>query len=84
VERKGRYFRALETSLEYALNKTTAPRFHHRCERARFKDWHYHGLPLVFAEGAGRFLGAGPQNYTAHLIGILFQHTPGKQDKAAR
>jgi MtrB/PioB family decaheme-associated outer membrane protein len=69
---------AFETSLKFALSKTTALRVYHRYERASFRDWHYDGLPLVFADGAGVFLGAGPQNYTAHLFGVFFQYTPGK------
>jgi MtrB/PioB family decaheme-associated outer membrane protein len=74
----------LETSLKFALSRTTALRFYHRYERASFKDWHYDELPLVFANGEGIFLGAGPQNYTAHFFGVFFQYTPGKPDRVAR
>ncbi len=74
----------LETSLKFALNKNTALRLYHRYEHAKFKDWHYDGLPLVFANGAGVFLGAGPQNYSVNVFGLFFQYTPGKQDQTAR
>ena len=72
---------ALETSLRFALNRSTALRLFHRYERATFKDWHYDGLPLVLANGDAVFLGAGPQSYRAHVIGLFFQYTPGKQSK---
>ena len=75
---------ALETSLKLALNKNTALRLYHRYERATFKDWHYDGLPLLFANGAAVFLGAGPQSYRAHVIGLFFQYTPGRPERTAR
>ena len=73
----------LETSLKFALNKNTALRLYHRYERARFQDWHYDGLPLVFANGAGVFLGAGPQNYSVNVFGLFFQYTPGKREQTS-
>jgi hypothetical protein len=69
----------LETSLKFAVNKNTALRLYYRYEGARFNDWHYDGLPLVFGNGAGAFLGAGPQNYNVHVFGLFFQYTPGRQ-----
>lgn len=75
---------SLVTSLKFAISKNTALRLYHRYESARFNDWHYDGLPLVFANGAGVFLGAGPQNYNVHLIGLFFQYTPGKQETASQ
>lgn len=74
----------LETSLKFAVNKNTALRVYHRYERARFKDWHYDGLPLVFGNGAGVFLGAGPQNYSVNVFGLFFQYTPGRQEKTSQ
>jgi len=71
---------ALETSLRFAINRNAALRLYHRYERARFEDWHYDGLSLVLGSEAV-FLGAGPQNYSAHLIGVFFQYTPGKRSK---
>ncbi|MBI4208031.1 MAG: MtrB/PioB family decaheme-associated outer membrane protein [Betaproteobacteria bacterium] len=75
---------ALETSLKLALNKNTVLRLYHRYERATFKDWHYDGLPLVLADGAAVFLGAGPQSYRAHVIGVFFQYTPGRPERTGR
>lgn len=74
----------LETSLKFAINKNTALRLYHRFESARFNDWHYDGLPLVFGNGAGVFLGAGPQNYNVHVFGLFLQYTPGKQEKTSQ
>jgi hypothetical protein len=71
----------LVTSLKFAISKNTALRLYHRYESARFNDWHYDGLPLVFGNGAGVFLGAGPQNYSVHVFGLFFQYTPGRQEK---
>ena len=71
----------LETSLKFAVNKNTALRFYHRYERVSIDDWHYDGLPLVLANGAGVFLGAGPQQYGVHILGVFFQYAPGKQEK---
>ena len=74
----------LLTSLKFALNKNTALRMYYRYDSARFEDWHYDGVPLVFANGAGVFLGAGPQNYNVHLFGLFFQYTLGKQEKTSQ
>jgi len=74
----------LETSLKFALNKDAALRLYHRYERATFKDWHYDGLPLVFGDGAGVFLGAGPQNYRVNVFGVFFQYTPGRRERASQ
>ena len=74
----------LETSLKFALNKNSALRLYHRYESASFNDWHYDGLPLVFGNGAGVFLGAGPQNYRVHVFGLFFQYTPGRQEKTSQ
>lgn len=69
---------SLETSLRFRLGRDAALRLFHRYERARFDDWHYDGLPLVLGSEAV-FLGAGPQSYSAHLIGIFYQYIPGKR-----
>jgi MtrB/PioB family decaheme-associated outer membrane protein len=70
----------LETSLKIRLGKDTALRLYHRYERAKFKDWHYDGLPLVLGNGEGVFLGAGPRDYAGNLFGVFFQYTPGRKD----
>ena len=74
----------LETSLKIRIDKNTALRLYHRFERARFKDRHYDGLPPVFENGAGVFLGAGPQNHTVNVFGVFFQYTPGRQEKTSQ
>jgi MtrB/PioB family decaheme-associated outer membrane protein len=70
----------LDASLRFALDKNSALRVVYTYERARFEDWHYDGLPLVLGSEAV-FLGAGPRNYTASLIGLLYQYSPGGQEK---
>ena len=72
---------ALETSLKLRIDRQTALRLYYRYERTRIEDWHYDDLPLVFAGGAGVFLGAGPPSYSANVFGVFFQYTPGKPDK---
>jgi MtrB/PioB family decaheme-associated outer membrane protein len=71
----------LETSLRYALDRRTALRLYYRYERARFEDWHYDGLPLVFGGGQAVFLGAGPQSYSVNLFGVFYQYTPGRRER---
>ena len=71
----------LETSLKITLGKDTALRLYHRYERAKFKDWHYEGLPLVLGNGEAVFLGAGPRDYAGNLFGVFFQYTPGRREK---
>ena len=71
----------LETSLKIRVGKDTALRFYHRYERAKFKDWHYDGLPLVLGNGEAVFLGAGPQDYAGNVFGVFFQYTPGRREK---
>jgi MtrB/PioB family decaheme-associated outer membrane protein len=75
---------ALATSLRIRIDKHTALRLYHRYERTKNEDWHYDGLPLVFANGAGVFLGAGPQSYSAHLFGIFLQYTPGQPENTGQ
>ena len=67
----------LESSLRITIDRNVSLRLYHRYERARFSDWHYDALPLVFANGAGVFLGAGAPNYSSHLFGIFIQYAPG-------
>jgi MtrB/PioB family decaheme-associated outer membrane protein len=74
----------LETSLKFRLDRDTALRLYHRYQRARFSDWHYDGLPLLFGNGEALFLGAGPQDYSAHVIGVFFQYVPGRREAPAR
>jgi MtrB/PioB family decaheme-associated outer membrane protein len=75
---------SLETSLKLVIDRSTALRLFHRYERTRIEDWHYDGLPLVFAGGAGVFLGAGPRSYSGNLLGVFFQYAPGKRDQSDR
>jgi MtrB/PioB family decaheme-associated outer membrane protein len=72
---------SLETSLRITINKNMALRLYHRYERTRIEDWHYDGLPLVFSNGAGVFLGAGPRNYSGNLFGVFYQYTPAAREK---
>jgi MtrB/PioB family decaheme-associated outer membrane protein len=64
-----------DASLRFALDKNSALRLIYTYERATYTDWHYDGLPLVLGSEAV-FLGAGPRNYTASLIGLLYQYSP--------
>jgi hypothetical protein len=70
---------ALETSLRFTTGRSTALRLFHRYERTRIEDWHYDGLPLVLAGGAGIFLDSGPRGYSGHVVGVFFQYAPGKR-----
>ena len=72
----------LETSLKFVINKDTALRLYHRYERVGTSDWHYEGLPLLFGNGAGVFLGATPLQYSVQIFGLFIQYAPGKQQKA--
>ena len=58
-----------------------ALRLYHRYENGRIDDWHYDGLPLVV--GNEVYLGAGPQDYHAHVFGVLFQYALGKPPQPA-
>ena len=71
----------LETSLRFVINKDTALRLYHRYERVGTTDWHYEGLPLLFGNGAGVFLGATPLQYSVQIIGLFIQYVPGKQQR---
>lgn len=64
---------SLETSLKLAISKSTKLRFYHRYGRTHIQDWHYDGLPMVFANGAGIFLGAGPGKLSEHQFGLFVQ-----------
>lgn len=66
---------AIETALRYRVARNMSWRLLHRYERARFSDWHYDGLANVYNNAA--FLGAGPERYSVHIVGILFQYTLG-------
>ncbi|CAB1367815.1 conserved protein of unknown function [Denitratisoma oestradiolicum] len=64
---------SLETSLRLAISRSTKLRFYHRYGRTRIQDWHYDGLPVVFANGAGVFLDAGPGKLSERLFGLFVQ-----------
>lgn len=64
---------AIETGLRYQVERNMAWRLFHRYEKAKFSDWHYDGLQNVYNNIT--FLGAGPQGYSASIIGVLFQYT---------
>lgn len=70
----------LDASLRFAIDKNSALRLIYTYERARFEDWHHDGLPLVLGSEAV-FLGAGSRNYSASLIGLLYQYSPGGQER---
>jgi hypothetical protein len=69
----------LETGLRYQVAKNMAWRLFHRYEKAKFSDWHYDGLQNVYNNIS--FLGAGPQNYSVNVIGVLFQYTLGESGR---
>jgi|GEM_PF-1182090 len=66
---------AIETTLRYRIARNMSWRLLHRYERASFSDWHYDGLAQVYNNAA--FLGAGPERYGVHIVGILFQYSVG-------
>jgi MtrB/PioB family decaheme-associated outer membrane protein len=70
----------LETGLKFHLGKDKALRIFYRFQRASFSDWHYDGVPLSFNNGEALFLGAGPQDYNVHVVGVFFQYVPGKRN----
>lgn len=63
----------LEASAVLSLAASTALRLYYRYERGRLEDWHYTGLPLVV--GNELFLGAGPESYDAHVVGLFLQYS---------
>ena len=50
-------------------------RLFHRYDNGHIVDWHYDQLPQVLPTEL--FLGAGPQSYSAHTLGILLQFKTG-------
>lgn len=66
---------AIETNLLIPINNATSVRLLYRYERGRINDWHYDGIDTnpVPAAGAQVMLDAGPENYHASLIGVMFQ-----------
>lgn len=69
-----------EASLLVPINKKVSTRFVFRHEIGKIKDWHYLGLqstPVAVAAGGAALptaviLDAGPQDYKASLIGVVF------------
>lgn len=66
---------AIEANLLIPLNKVTSLRLLYRYERGKIDDWHYDGIDTnpVPAAGAQVMLDAGPENYSASLIGIMLR-----------
>ena len=57
----------------YQVAKNMAWRVFHRYEKAKFTDWQYDGLQNVYNNMV--FLNAGPQNYSANVVGVFLQYT---------
>ena len=61
----------LDTSLKFRVDKNFAWRLFYRYDNGRIIDWHYDQLAQVLPTAV--FLGAGPQGYGTHTVGILLQ-----------
>ena len=70
----------LETSLARPIGTNMALRLYYRYERGSYRDWHYDGLPLVVENEV--FLGAVPESYSVHVVGLFFQYSFGRQRSA--
>ncbi len=62
---------ALEASVLWPYNEKIVIRSYYRLEHEDLADFHYEGLSNVV--GNHIFLGAVPQDYTAHVLGIFTQ-----------
>ena len=63
----------LETSVLWNYTAKLAIRAYYRLEYEKLDDFHYTGMPNVVANNI--YLGAIPENYTAHIIGLFFQYS---------
>jgi hypothetical protein len=63
----------LETSLLWNYTPNIGIRAYYRLEYERLDDFHYTGLTNIAANNI--YLGAVPQNYTAHIFGMFFQYS---------
>jgi MtrB/PioB family decaheme-associated outer membrane protein len=62
----------LETSILWKYTEKLAVRAYYRLEYEHLDDFHYTGLTNIV--GNNLYLGAIPENYTAHVMGIFFQY----------
>lgn len=69
----------LQTSLKWRVDNQLAVRFLHRYERASTRDWHYDGLDAL--TGRSLLLAAVPDDYSTHLLGVLFEYRIGDTGK---
>jgi len=63
----------LETSVLWKYTEKLGVRAFYRLEYAHIDDFHYDGLTNLVANNL--FLGAIPENYTAHVFGLFFQYS---------
>lgn len=65
----------VDAGLLVPINKTTAVRLLYRFEKGKFSDWHYDGVDVNPVPGTNQqtYLDAGPEDYTAHVFGILLR-----------
>jgi MtrB/PioB family decaheme-associated outer membrane protein len=61
----------LETNVLWNYTENIGIRGYYRLENERIGDFHYTGMTNVINRNI--YLGAIPQNYTAHVIGMFFQ-----------
>lgn len=63
----------LETNVLWNYSEKIGIRGYYRLEYEKLNDFHYTGMPYVLNRNI--YLGAIPQNYTAHVIGMFFQYS---------
>jgi MtrB/PioB family decaheme-associated outer membrane protein len=63
----------LETNVLWQFNEKIGIRSYYRLEYEKLSDFHYTGLTNVINRNI--YLGAIPQNYTAHVFGMFFQYS---------
>jgi hypothetical protein len=63
----------LETSMLWNYTEKLGVRFYYRFENESVDDFHYTGLTNVILNNI--YLGAIPQNYTAHVFGMFFDYS---------
>ena len=62
----------LQANLRWFIREGTNLRLLYRYEKEKIRDFHYEGLtePIV---GANIFLAAVPENYSAHVLGLMLE-----------
>jgi len=64
-----------EMGLRLPVSQRTAVRFFYHFEMGKIADWHYSGLDQGTVVDNRVYLGAGPRNYRANVLGAFLQVT---------